>query len=103
MSISSDEIKALEVTHKRVAVVRSKHDDWEVVYRRPTRQEYKRFRAMAQSNPDAQEQLCRSIVVFPSKEAFDALLEDWPGIPEASAKAIMDLTGMQSKEDVGES
>lgn len=100
MPITDAEVQALEATHKRIAVVRSKHGDWEVVFRRPNRSEYKRFRAAAANNPDAQEMLCRAIIVYPSKEAFDALLEDWPGIPEASAQAIMDLAGMQSREDL---
>ena len=30
----------------------------------------------------------------------DALLEDWPGIPEAAGEAIKRLTGMAASEDV---
>lgn len=97
--LTEAEITALEATHKRVSVVRSKQGEWEVAYRKPTRTEYKRFRAAVGSNPDAQETLCRQIVVFPSKEAYDALLEDWPGIPEASGQAIMYLSGIQAQED----
>ena len=46
MALSDDEIASLEATHKRVAVVRSKHNDWEVVYRKPSREEYRRFRKL---------------------------------------------------------
>jgi hypothetical protein len=93
----------LEAKHKRIGIVT--HPDtksWIVVLRKPTRAEYKMFRSNsnnAQKASDAQEILCRSIVVYPpSKEQFDALLEDWPGIPEACGKTIIELAGMSGQE-----
>lgn len=101
--LTQAEVEALEATHKRVAHLKGTGDAWEVVLRKPTRAEYKRFRAMSH-NPaqvaEAQEILARSTVVYPSKEAFDALLEDWPGIPEACGKAFTELSGIAHQEDV---
>jgi hypothetical protein len=93
----------LEAKHKRIGVVT--HPDgksWVVVLRKPTRAEYKMFRSNSnspQKASDAQEIHCRSTVVYPpSKEAFDALLEEWPGIPEACGKTIIELAGMSGLE-----
>lgn len=105
--ITKAEIDQLEAAHKRVAVVRGRPDPdgatpWEVVFRKPTRAEYKMFRANSH-NPatiaDAQEKLARACVVHPSKEAFDALLEDWPAIPEAASGAFSRLMGLAADED----
>lgn len=76
---------------------------YEVVFRKPTRAEYKQYRARShndQLKPDAQEALCRQCVVHPSVEAFDALLEDYPAIPEAASEALMRLTGMAAEQDL---
>lgn len=47
---------------------------------------------------EAQEYLARVCVVVPSREGFDTLLEDYPAIPEACAKAIGELTGFAVNE-----
>jgi len=99
--LSDQEIAELKSTHGRIAHVVGKGNAWEVVFRKPTRAEYKKFKADA-ANParqsDAQEMLARSIVVHPSREAFDALLEDYPAIPEASSSAIAELVGFGTEE-----
>lgn len=103
--LTKDQIDKFEVEHKRIAYLKGNGDPpaWEVVLRKPTRAEYKRFRAMSH-NPsqvsDAQEVLARSTVVYPTREAFDALLEEWPGIPEAAGKAFTELSGIAHQEDV---
>lgn len=98
--LSDQQIQELEATHKRVAVVTGRGGTWQCAFRKPTRAEYKRFRTMAtgDSKADAQEMLARATVVFPSLEAFDALLEDYPAIPEAAAGRIADLTGFAVEE-----
>ena len=100
--LTEDQLKELESTHKRIAHIRAKDGEWEVVFRKPTRAEYKRFRSSIndpQNAADAAEQLARQCVVYPTREAFDALLEDWPAIPEASSKAFLRLVGMSVEAD----
>lgn len=102
--IPKEKIEELEATHKRIAVVRGNGDPpaWEIVMRKPTRAEYKMFRAQltnpAQA-PDAQEILVRKCVVYPDAAAFDAMLEDYPAIPEAVGDALRRLIGLGAAED----
>lgn len=100
--LSDEQLSELEAKHKRVARVRSKDGEWEIVLRRPTRAEYKQFRTRSH-NPgtvaDAQETLARQCVVYPSREAFDALLEEWPAIPEAASGAFSRLMGLAIDDD----
>jgi len=101
--LSKEEVSKLEVDHKRVAHIVGKNGAWEVVLRKPTRAEYKRFRAMAANEmqrADAQETLARSCVVFPPPAAFDALLDDYPAAADACADAMMDLVGLHTDESV---
>lgn len=101
--LSKEDVTKLEVEHKRVAHVVGKNGAWEVVLRKPTRPEYKRFRAMATSESqkaDAQEVLARSCVVFPAPAAFDALLEEYPAAADACASAMMELVGLHVDESV---
>jgi len=100
--VTDELLKELESKHQRVCHLRGRDGGWEVVFRRPTRQEYKRFKASMhnpQLAPDAQEQLARQCVVHPSKEAFDALLEDFPAIPEAASEAFSRLMGLAVEAD----
>ena len=101
--LTDEQLADLEAQHGRIARVRGQSNTWEVVFRKPSRAEYKQFRGRV-NNPqlaaDAQEQLARQCVVHPSKEAFDALLEDWPAIPEAASKAFSALMGLAVDEDL---
>ena len=102
VKLTKEQVQEFEATHKRVAHLRGKDGDWEVVIRKPTRAEYKQFRSRTH-NPaqvaDAQEILARQCVVYPSRDAFDAMLEDWPGIPEAAGAAFGRLMGLAAEED----
>jgi hypothetical protein len=101
--LTKEEIAALETEHKRIAVVRFSDADFCVVYKKPLRAQYKQFRSRVNNEtlaPDALEQLARQLVVHPSPEAFDALLEEWPAIPEGSSKALLRLMGMAADIDV---
>lgn len=103
MAFPTDEDLAnLEATHKRIGVV-THHDSksWCVVLRKPTRAEYKRFRSwinQPQKSDIAQEQLFKDTVVFPAKGEIEALLDEWPGIPEACGKMLAELAGMSAVE-----
>ena len=95
--LTQQQIDELEEKWKRIAHLKAKGGEWEVVFRKPTRGEYRRFKAQINDpnqQSDAAEQLARVLVVYPSREAFDALLEDWPAIPEAASKAFLTLAGM---------
>ena len=100
---TDEELTALETQHKRIGVVYHQQDKnlWAVVLRKPNRAEYKRFRAWC-NNPqrvaDAQEQLFNDTIVWPAKADREAMLEDWPGIPEACAKMLVELAGMSGVE-----
>ena len=107
--LTKEDLAALEATHKRIAHVigplgkDGKTAQWECVFRKPTRAEYKRFRSMVNTpgqGGDAGESLARSCVVHPAPEAFDALLEDYPAICEASAQDIGKLAGLFADESV---
>ena len=109
MMISAEDLAKLEADHKRVALVKSfdktpdGEPEWCVVYKKPNRGQYKQFRSRINNEslaPDATEQLARALVVYPSPEAFDALLEEWPAIPEASSKALLRLMGMAAEPDL---
>ena len=74
---------------------------WEVVFRKPTRLEYKAFRKSAhkaEQAADAQEVLARACVVDPDRKAFDALLEDYPAIAEAASEAFKEIVGLVGEE-----
>jgi len=102
--LTKEQIEEFESKYKRVARISGKGEPvpWEVVLRKPTRIEYKEWRSRSH-NPsqvaDAQEVLVRKICVHPTGDALDALLEDWPGIPEAASKALHDLVGLGAAED----
>ena len=101
--LTPEDLKLLEETHGRIAHLKGGDGAWEIVLRKPNRKEYGAFRKMGHNDArkdTAQEDLVRCIVVYPSKQEADALIEDWPGIPEAATKAIMKIAGMAVDEDV---
>ena len=110
-ALTQEQIETLEATHKRVAHLKSATSrkdgtpDWEAVLRRPTRTEYKMFRSMAHDpvkKPEAQELLTIKCCVWPPTRAeVDALLDEWPGIPEAASEAIQTISGMKAEEVEG--
>jgi hypothetical protein len=96
-------VESLEAAHGRIGVVT--HPDgrtWRVVMRKPKRAEYKMFRANsnnAQRVADAQETFLLQTCVYPASRAeLDVLLDEWPGIPEACGRTILDLCGMTGVE-----
>ena len=101
--LTAEELTALEEQHGRIERVSGKNGAWEVVYRAPKRTEYKRFRSLAHDparKSDAQEMLALSCVVHPSPAAFEALLDKFPAIPEASADALGRLVGAETDDSV---
>lgn len=94
--LTKEEFDELELKYKRVARIADRNGNWEVVMRKPSHAEYKRFRAMLHNEaqkPDAAENLARVCVVYPSRAEFDALLEDYPAIGDACGNALGELAG----------
>ncbi len=102
--LSDEELGVLEQTHGRIGVVTSPDGrSWGVVMRKPKRAEYKMFRANATSDKvqiknEAQETFFKQTCVWPNAQSLDALLEEWPGIPEACSGVLMSLAGMSGAE-----
>jgi len=107
---TEEEIAALDAQYKRTAVVKAVRSNgegpiWCVVLRKPSRPEYKLWRSQTHDEglkADSQELLVRKLIVWPKLDAagIEALLDDWPGIPEACGQALLDLTGAAGKADV---
>lgn len=100
--ISQEKLAELEAKHGRVGVV--SHADgksWVVVLRKPRRAEYKMFKAHLtepRRAADAQENLVKQTCVFPDAPTLEALLDEWPGIPDACGNTIIALSGMAGVE-----
>lgn len=95
--LTPQQIEEFKASHGRIAHVRGSDGAWEVVYRKPTRAEYKRYRAMCNDpvqKPEAMEVLARSVVVHPSKEDFDKLLDDYTMVADVCADRIGALAGL---------
>ncbi len=67
-----------------------------LVFRKPTRAEFQRFRSMATSGktPEATDMIAALCVVRPSRAVFSGLLEQWPGIISACGDACALLAGI---------
>ena len=98
--LTESDLEALNSQHRDIIYVT---EPVEVVFRKPTRDECKMFRRNlhdAKVSSEAQELLCRAIVVYPTRKEFDAILEDYPLLCDAPkvSEAIMRLTGMAATE-----
>lgn len=76
---------------------------WECVFRAPTRNEYKMYRANSHNAArvaDANETLAIQTNVHPGREAFMALLEKFPAIGEAfgGSDELKEITGVAVEE-----
>ena len=105
MPISEEQVREAEDKYGRVAHVKGSGGTWEILLRKPTRPEYRMFRSKSK-NPnteaDAQEDLVRLLSLAPPRgPELDALLDEWPAIPEACSKALLHLMGLQVEQDTG--
>ena len=101
--LTKEQLQELEAKHQRIGRIADKDGKWECVFRKPTRTEYKRFRAMAldeRLKPEAQEWLARVTVVHPSAEGFDALLEEYPALGDVAGDELSRLVGL-TKDAMG--
>lgn len=78
----------------RVAIVESKLGP--VLLRSPSRPEYKRFRSQLKpkgDNGDILEQLARQVVLYPSRQEFDAMLDRRPALADTVGNRALELAG----------
>jgi hypothetical protein len=100
--LTQEELAKLKADHADIWHIIGKNDAWEIVFKKPSRPQYKMFRANNQ-NParkaDAQEILLRECIVFPLRERFDELLNKYPAIPEAEAvsEALVEAMGLEGE------
>jgi hypothetical protein len=99
---TQEQVAEFEAKYGRIGIVTAQDgESWRVVLRKPTRAEYKMFRSNA-NNPqrasDAPEHLFTAICVYPSAAELTVLLNEWPGIPEACGKMVIELAGMSGFE-----
>ena len=101
--LTEEQIAEITSKHPGSQHFRSKRGKWECILRPPKRAEYKRFKHQTH-NPataaDAQEMLVRQCVVYPDRVVFDALLEEYPAIPEALSKPLLDMLEMELEGDL---
>ena len=107
--ITKEVLDALRQKHKRIAHLKSsrtledgKTPEWQFVIRAPKRSEYKRFRSEVHNESrksEATETLVRQLVIFPTPEEFDALMEDWPALCDGCGGTLNALAGAEQVEE----
>jgi len=95
--LDDDKRDDLRGTSGSVWEVESEEGD-EIVFRKPTPQEYRRFKATAldeNKRMHADDNLARDVVVFPDpkSEEFRDLFARLPALPTALSKAILKAAG----------
>lgn len=99
--LTSEQIEEFRTKYKRIAHVVGTDNAWEVVLRKPTRAEFKRYKGLlhGEGKAAACEWMAIATCVHPaSPEAFEALLEDYPAIPEACSPKIALIVGLSVDE-----
>jgi hypothetical protein len=97
LRIDDDKRSELRGTYGSVWIVETDDGD-EIAFRKPTPQEYRRFKATAldeNKRMHADDNLARDVIVFPDpkSEEFRQLFERLPALPTALSKAILKAAG----------
>jgi len=97
LRIDDDKRNDLRGTHGAVWVVETDDGD-EIAFRKPSPQEYRRFKATAldeNKRMHADENLARDVIVFPDPKSdeFKQLFERLPALPTALSKVILKAAG----------
>lgn len=102
MALTKQQVEEFDAKYGRIAHVKGMplpgedEPSWEVVLRKPRRAEYKVYRSqVTQSIADATEYYVLATCVHPTGDALEALLDEYPGIPEACGKQIHKLVGLE--------
>jgi hypothetical protein len=87
MAIAIEKLEELKKTHGRIVHLSDTDEEdgellWEAVFRVPTKREFDTYTAKQDQGQGFKglEQLSRTIVIYPSREEFDALLDKFPGL-----------------------
>ncbi len=86
--MTADQIAELEAKHGEIAILNGPAGAYQVAFRKPTRAEYRLFRANIhnpQKVAEAQEALGMATVVYPDRTAYVALIEKFYAIPDTKA------------------
>lgn len=78
----------------------------EVAVLKPGRKEYERFRKQLgddNKRDAALENLLRAQVLSPERAQFDALLDEFPALPEEFGKPLLTAIGLSGSAEVGKS
>lgn len=89
-------LETLKAKHGKIGVVEVE-DGAVIVFRRPTRAEYDSWMDMggAQAGSAARRQLAEDTLVYPSRDAFYAILDEYPALLNgACTNAILELAGL---------
>lgn len=62
-----------------------------VLVKRPSPMRYRKFAAIEKLKPEHAHRLAVACVIYPDREAFNELAEEYPGIPMLAASAALDL------------
>lgn len=86
-NIAREKLEALHREYGQIWVLNvNDPSDPVVVFKKPSRLEYKEFQAKVADNtkylPIANERFAKAIVVYPDETAFDALLDEWPALAD---------------------
>lgn len=110
MSELTPEILAtLREKYKRIAHLKSarnledgKTPEWQFVIRAPKRSEYKQFRSQVHNEArkaEATEILVRQLIIHPTPEEFDTMMEDWPALCDGCGGTLNALAGAEQVEE----
>ncbi len=101
MTISTEQLDELKKTHGRVVHLSDEDEGellWEAVFRLPTKREFDAYSAKQEQGNGFKglEQMARAIVVYPARDAFDAMLDKFPGLHVSLGKdeRFVKLVGM---------
>lgn len=100
--IDEDTLERLRDDHAGEDLYLLSSRDAAIVVRKPTRPEYKRFRAQSADPAKrdiAMESLVKSVLVHPSAKEFDALLDRLPALCEEFAGEVLEFAGMAGEAE----
>jgi hypothetical protein len=84
--------------HGERKVARIDYDGGSIIIKRPTQALYKKFIDGKKQQSDEQLVLASSCVLYPSKEEFNRLVQELPGLLSVVANAAVRLAGFRSEE-----
>jgi hypothetical protein len=91
-------IERFEAEHGPTKIKAIRSDAGLVIVKRPHRVVFKRFQDKGSIKTDDVEQLVKSCLVHPTKDAFDQMVDDLPALLHQCADACARLAGVRTEE-----